>query len=87
MITDRLFSLYSPMNVVFDNQVANIVQKQGKLKKKKKTKQKKKQAWIQGDPNQSFPFQMAVTLKLSSPDPMLVKPKCVWEVAVFFEKL
>ena len=32
---------------------------------------------LQGDPNQSFPFQTAVTLKLSSSDPMLVKPKCV----------
>ena len=32
---------------------------------------------IQGDPNQSFPFEMAVTPKLSSFDPMLVKPKCV----------
>ena len=40
---------------------------------------------LQGDPNQSFPFQMAVTLKLSSSDPMLVKPKCVWEVAVFLK--
>ena len=40
---------------------------------------------LQGDPNQSFPFQMAVTLKLSSSDPMLVKPKCVWEVAVFWK--
>ena len=32
---------------------------------------------LHGDPNQNFPFQMAVTLKLSSSDPMLVKPKCV----------
>ena len=42
---------------------------------------------LQGDPNQSFPFQMAVTQKLSSSDSMLVKPKCVWEVAVFFWKI
>ena len=42
---------------------------------------------IQGDPNQNFPFQMAITLKLSSSDPMLVKPKCVWEAAVFFSIL
>ena len=32
---------------------------------------------VQGDPNQNLPFQMAITLKLSSSDPMLVKPKCV----------
>ena len=32
---------------------------------------------IQGDPNQNFPFQIAIPLKLSSSDPMLVKPKCV----------
>ena len=38
---------------------------------------------LQGDPNQNFPFQMAITLKLSYSDPMLVKPKCVWEAAVF----
>ena len=34
-------------------------------------------AKVQGDPNQNFPFQMAITLKLSSSDPMLVKQKCV----------
>ena len=41
---------------------------------------------IQGDPNQNFPFKMAIILKLklSSSDPMLVKRKCVWEAAVFF---
>ena len=27
---------------------------------------------------------MAITLKLSISDPMLVKPKCVWEAVVFF---
>ena len=37
---------------------------------------------IQGALNQSFPFEMAVNPKLSSFDPMLIKPKCVWEVAV-----
>ena len=35
---------------------------------------------VQGDPNRNFLFQMAVPLKLSISDPMLVKPKCVWEV-------
>ena len=39
----------------------------------------------QGDPNQSFPFQIAITLKLCISDPTLVKPKCVWEVAVFLK--
>ena len=32
-----------------------------------------------------FLFQMAVPLKLSISDPMLVKPKCVWEAVVFFK--
>ena len=39
---------------------------------------------LQGDPNRNFWFQMAITLKLSISDPMLVKPKCVWEAVVFF---
>ena len=43
--------------------------------------------FLQGDPNQNFPFQMTITLKISTSDPMLVKPKWVWKVAVFFEKL
>ena len=38
---------------------------------------------LKGDPNQNFPFQMTITLKISVSDTMLVKPKCVWEVAVF----
>ena len=38
---------------------------------------------IQGDPNQNFPFQMAVTSKPFIFDPILVKPKCVKEAAVF----
>ena len=29
---------------------------------------------------------MAIFLKLSISDPMLVKPKCVWEAVVFFLK-
>ena len=32
---------------------------------------------VLGDPNQNPLFQMAVPLKLSISDPMLVKPKCV----------
>ena len=32
---------------------------------------------IQGDPHQFISFQIAVALKLSTSDPMLVKPKCV----------
>ena len=28
---------------------------------------------------------MAVTIKRSISDPMLVKPKCVWEVYIYFE--
>ena len=33
--------------------------------------------FIQGGQNQSCPFLRAIILKLSSFDPMLVKPKCV----------
>ena len=48
---------------------------------------------IQGDPNRNFLFQMALFLKWYIFEPRLVKPKWVWEVAVFcvkskfFEKL
>ena len=42
---------------------------------------------LQGDPNQNPLFQMAVPIKLRISDPKLVKPKCVWEAVVFFEKL
>ena len=40
---------------------------------------------VQGDPNQNLLFQFALSLKLSISDPMLVKPKCVWEVEVFLK--
>ena len=39
---------------------------------------------IQGDPNQNLKFVLAITLKIHISDPMLVKPKCVWEVKVYF---
>ena len=42
---------------------------------------------VQGDPNQNFPFPRPITLKVSTSDPKLVKPKLVWEVAVFFWKI
>ena len=32
---------------------------------------------IQGDQNQNFSFEMTITLKISTYDPMLVKPKWV----------
>ena len=32
----------------------------------------------------NFRFQMSVPLKLCILDPLLVKPKCVWEAVVFF---
>ena len=41
--------------------------------------------WLQGDPNQNFRFQMTVALSVCISDPMLVKPKCVWEAVVFYE--
>ena len=34
---------------------------------------------------EKWKFWMAVSLKLSTFDPMLVKRKCVWEVAVFLK--
>ena len=39
---------------------------------------------VQGDPNQNPLFQKAVALKLCISDPMLVKPKLVWDTVVFF---
>ena len=33
--------------------------------------------FIQGDPNQNFPFPKPVTLKVFTSDPKLVKPKLV----------
>ena len=41
---------------------------------------------IQGDPNQNPLFQKAVAIKLCISDPMLVKPKLVWEAVVFYDK-
>ena len=38
---------------------------------------------LQGDPNQNLKFVLAITLKICISDPMLVKPKCVWEVKSF----
>ena len=41
---------------------------------------------LQGDPNQNLRFLLAITLKISVSDPMLLKPKCVWEeVYIYFE--
>ena len=41
---------------------------------------------LQGEPNQNFRFQVAITLKLSTSDPMLVSQN-VFEHGRFFEKL
>ena len=40
--------------------------------------------FLQGDPNQNFLFQMAMTLKICISDHILVKPKCVWHAQVYF---
>ena len=40
---------------------------------------------LRGDPNQNLKCLLAITLKLNISDPMLVKPKCVSEVAVFWK--
>ena len=41
--------------------------------------------YLQGDPNQNFKCVLAITQKLCISDPMLVKPKCVWEAYNFFD--
>ena len=41
---------------------------------------------VQGDPNQNLKFILAITLKLCISDPILVKPKCVSEAYIYFEK-
>ena len=43
--------------------------------------------YVQGDPNRNFLFQMALFLKWYIFEPWLVKPKWVWEVAVFCVKI
>ena len=43
------------------------------------------ESWIQGDPNQNLKCFLAITLKLCISDPMLVKPKCIWEAYNFFD--
>ena len=40
---------------------------------------------IQGDPNQNLKFLLAIILKLCISDPLLVKPKCVLEVYIYFD--
>ena len=42
-------------------------------------------AQLQGDPNQNVKFLLAITLKICVSDPMLVKPKCVWEAYIYFD--
>ena len=39
---------------------------------------------LQGDPSQNLLIQMATTLKICISDPMLIKPKCVWEASIYF---
>ena len=41
---------------------------------------------LQGDPNQNLLFQLALSLNVGIPDPMLVKPKCVWELEILCVK-
>ena len=40
---------------------------------------------LQGDPNQNIKFLLAITLKICVSDPILVKPKCVLEVYIYFD--
>ena len=40
--------------------------------------------YLQGDPNQNLLLQMAITLKMSISDSMLVKPKYGSEACIYF---
>ena len=40
---------------------------------------------LQSDPNQNCPFIRTVSLKLSTSDPVLVKPNCVSDAVVFWK--
>ena len=40
---------------------------------------------VQGDPNQNLKFILALTLKLCISDPIMIKPKCVSEVYIYFD--
>ena len=40
---------------------------------------------IQVDPNQNLRFLLGITLKICVSDPMLVKPKCVRGVYIYFK--
>ena len=39
---------------------------------------------LQGDPNQNLLIEIVITLKICISDPMLIKPKCIWEAYVDF---
>ena len=43
--------------------------------------------YLQGDPNQSLLFQMAITLKICISDPILVKPKLFLACLSLFSKI
>ena len=42
---------------------------------------------LQGVQDQNFRIQIAITQKLWTWDPKLVKPKCVWEIYIFSQLL
>ena len=42
------------------------------------------EAVLQGDPNQNLKCLLAITLKLCISDPMMLKPKCVWDAYNYF---
>ena len=67
-----LHLLWSPINHSF-------------RKLKIKQFEEKKTFVLQGDPNQNFRLQMTVALSVCISDPMLVKPKWVWEAIFFYE--
>ena len=69
----------------FDTCLKPTVWNSVKLELDKKWARSCTSKWIQGDPNQNFRFQMTVALSVCISDPMLVKPKCVWEAVVFYE--
>ena len=40
---------------------------------------------VWGDPNQNLKLLLAIIQKLCISDPMLVKPKCIWEANIYFD--
>ena len=78
---------FSMMRKKYNCRACGVVSFFTKFLQDPKSRQPNIRSFVQGDPNQNCPFLRAITLKLCVSDPMLVKPKCVWEAVVFFWKI